>query len=474
MRKNISQIGMTYQFLNKEGVFDLKNIAQEYRLQQEDLTKSELWGNDRYLEKSSDSRGNVITPSTGTSQECSIWSINHYLGLNRHPYVIQKAKEALDVYGTGCGTSAMSGGHSQLHKNLQKRFGRILGKEECLLFSTGYTVNSGTIPALCRGNETLIIIDRDCHASIIQGCKASQSKFIPFKHNSVQDLEDKLIRFSSEYVNILVVVESAYSMEGDVAPLKEIVSLKQKYNFLLYVDEAHTFGFYGERGAGLCNELGVTDDVDFIMTTLSKSTAGIGGILATSKDFSSFLRWSSSFLFQAAIPPADVAVVDACLDLIENEPTIIESLWKKTHYLRQQLIDLGFDVGHSESPILPVYVRNSDILKKMEKELFEHGIFVLGVPYPVVKASEVRFRFIVNNSHTKEDINELIGVLCKLGVKYGLIEDVQLGNLKPKDTIAQRKEKLKKVMKNQVDKEVDEVKEENQKVKKNIISIDLA
>ena len=466
MRNDIPQIGMTYQILNKEGVSDLKLIAKEYRLQQEYLAKSALWGNDRYLEGSSDSRANVITPSTRASRECSIWSINHYLGLNRHPYVIQKAKDALDIYGTGCGTSAMSGGHSQLHKKLQIRFGKILGKEECLLFSTGYTVNSGTIPALCRGNETLIIIDRDCHASIIQGCKASQSKFLPFKHNSVKDLADKLERFSAGYANILVIVESAYSMEGDVAPLKEIVALKKKHNFLLYVDEAHTFGFYGEKGAGFCNEMGITDEVDFIMTTLSKSTAGIGGVLATSKDFSVMLRFSSAYTFQASIPPADVAVVDACLDLIENEPAIIESLWLKTSYLRQELIGLGFDVGQSESPIVPVYVRDSNILKKMEKELFEDGIFTVAVQNPAVKPSEVRFRFIVNNSHTREDINELVGILCKLGVKYGLIEDVQLGNLKPKDTIAQRKEKLKKVMKKQVGKEVDKSKEENQKVEK--------
>ncbi len=230
------------------------------------------------------------------------------------------------------------------------------------------------------------------------------------------------MRFAGKHVNILVVTEAAYSMEGDIAPLQEIVELKKKHNFLLYVDEAHTFGFYGKNGAGICNELNIVDDVDFIMTTLSKSTAGIGGILATSKEFSSMLRWSSPYLFQAPIPPADVAVVDACLDLIENEPEIVTALWKKTNYLRQTLIDLGFDVGKSESSIIPVFVRDSEILKKMEKELFEQGIFTLAIQFPVVKVSESRFRFIVNNSHTKEDIDHLIGVLYKLGKKHGLID----------------------------------------------------
>jgi 7-keto-8-aminopelargonate synthetase-like enzyme len=283
MRKDIPQIGMTYQILNKDGIYDLRAIAKEFYEQKTHLDKLGQWTHDRYLKQSSHARGKVRTESSPYFKDCSVWSINHYLGLNRHPYVIKKAQEATAIYGTGCGTSAMSGGHSQLHKNLEKRFAQILCKEECLLFPTGFTANTGTIAALCKGSETLIIIDRDSHASIIDGCRASQSKYIPFKHNSVQDLEQKLKRYSTKYVNLLVVIESAYSMEGDIAPLEKIVALKDKYNFLLYVDEAHTFGFYGKNGSGLCNQLGVADDVDFIMTTLSKSTASIGGIILSAR-----------------------------------------------------------------------------------------------------------------------------------------------------------------------------------------------
>jgi glycine C-acetyltransferase len=422
MRKDIPQIGMTYQILNKDGIYDLRAIAKEFYEQKTHLDKLGQWTHDRYLKQSSHARAKVRTESSPNFKACSIWSINHYLGLNRHPYVIKKAQEATALYGTGCGTSAMSGGHSQLHKDLQKRFAQILSKEECLLFPTGFTANTGTIAALCKGSETLIIIDRDSHASIIDGCRASQSKYIPFKHNSVQDLEQKLKRYSTKHVNLLVVIESAYSMEGDIAPLEKIVALKEKYNFLLYVDEAHTFGFYGENGSGLCNHLGMADDVDFIMTTLSKSTASIGGIVATSKEFATFLRWSTSYLFQAAIPAADVAVANACLDLISTQPEMIESLWAKTHYLRQRLLDLGFDIGKSESPVIPVYIRDSDILKKMEKELYKQGVFTIAIQYPIVKVSEVRFRFIVNNSHTQRDIDHLISVLYDLGIKYNLIK----------------------------------------------------
>ena len=422
MRKDIPQIGMTYQVLNRDGVFNIREIAKEYYAQQTHLDEMEQWTHDRYLKQSSHARALVRSPSANEFKDCSVWSINHYLGLNSHPYVIEKAKEATELYGTGCGTSAMSGGHSQLHKDLQERFAKVFSKEECILFPTGFTANSGTIAALCKGGETLIIIDRDSHASIIDGCRASGSRFIPFKHNSIQDLENKVKKFSGKHINLLVFVESAYLMEGDIAPLKKIVELKKKYGFLLYVDEAHTFGFYGEKGRGLCNQLGIADDVDFIMTTLSKSTASMGGVVATSKEFASFLRWSTAYLFQAAIPAADVAVADACLDLMSNEPEIIQSLWDKTHYLRQKLVDLGFDIGKSESPIVPLFVRDSDILKKMEKELYEEGVFTIAIQYPVVKASEVRFRFIVNNSHAIEDIDHLVDILSKLGKKHGLIK----------------------------------------------------
>jgi 7-keto-8-aminopelargonate synthetase-like enzyme len=161
MRQDIPQIAMTYQIMNRDGIYDLKEIAAEYQAQQQHLASRQQWGYDRYLKNSSDANAEVCTPSSQESRQCSVWSINHYLGLNRHPYVIQKAQKALEIYGTGCGTSAMSGGHSQLHKDLQIRFAKIFSKEEALLFPTGFTANSGTISALCRGSETLILIDRD-------------------------------------------------------------------------------------------------------------------------------------------------------------------------------------------------------------------------------------------------------------------------------------------------------------------------
>lgn len=418
---NIPQIGMTRAVLNSCGVHDTSDIAMQYLIQQENLYPSNEWAHDRYLEGGSSAVSVVCSDYNKTKRLCSIWSINHYLGLNRHPYVIEKTISAVRNYGTGCGTSAMSGGHSEMHKALQTRLACFLGKEDAIIFPTGFTANSGAISILCRDPETLILIDRYCHASIIDGCKMSGAKYLPFKHNSIKDLEVKLRKLHGKYKNIFIIVESVYSMEGDIAPLKDIIALKTKYEFYLYVDEAHSFGIYGCKGQGLVNKLSLSDDVDFIMTTLSKSTASIGGVIAAKREFCCMLKWSNSYLFQASIPVSNVATINACLDLLENEDAGLSELWSKTNYFRKHLIDMGFDIGCGESPIVPVYIRDDVILKKMEKELFDNGIFTLAIQYPIVKQNEVRFRFIVNNSHSRDDIDHLLKTLKLLGAKYGII-----------------------------------------------------
>ncbi len=421
MKYDIPQIGMTRQILNSNNVFNINEIANEYYRQQQLQTDVGEWSYDRYQHDGSSGNSVVCSPGSSDSKHCSIWSVNHYLGLNRHPYVINKVVETVKKYGTGSGTSAMSGGHSHLHKDLQIRLADFLDKEEVLLFPTGFTANIGALSAICHGRETLILLDKDCHASIIDGCKASGAKYLPFKHNSINDLEKKLDTYKSRYINIVVIIEGVYSMAGDVSPIERIVKLKEKFEFLLYVDEAHSFGFYGKNGGGLCNKFGVTKNVDFIMTTLSKSTASIGGLIATSKAFCSLLRWSTAYMFQASIPPADVAAINACLDLFEKDSTLVDQLWDKVRYFRKELEKLGFDTGSGESPIVPAYIRHYPTLKKMEYELFERNIFTLAIPYPAVKATEVRFRFIVNNSHSFGDINYVVTVLRELGIKHGLI-----------------------------------------------------
>lgn len=420
--KDLQQISLTRRLLEREGISDLDTIARGYGTVWEAQNSRREYYYDYYTECGSDAAGIIISDEQGIRQDCVIWSVNHYLALNRHPYVISRAQQALEVFGTGSGTSAASGGHSSLHQKIQRRLANLLGKESALLYSTGFTANLGAIAGITGVGNHLVLIDREAHASLIEGCRLSRCKYLPFRHNSIADLERKLNTYGKRYDNVLVIVESAYSMSGDEAPLAEIVELKKKYGFRLYVDEAHSFGFYGKQGSGMCSQLGIQDDVDFIMTTLSKSTASIGGVVAMNNDIRVFLTWeSNAYLFQAAISPVDAAAIDASLDIIENEPEHAKSLWEKNTYFRTQLLQQGFNLGLSKSPVIPIYVGDSEKLYLMGKELFKNGIFTVPVTYPAVHYDESRFRFIVNNSHTYDQIDYTVKILSILGRKYGII-----------------------------------------------------
>lgn len=329
-------------------------------------------------------------------------------------------------YGTGSGTSALSGGMSTLHKLLEQKLQQLIGKESVLLFPTGFTTNLGCLSAL-PGKKDLIIFDRECHASIIDGVKLSGKKWVTFKHNNLRDLEQKLSKYSCEYQNIFVVVESAYSMSGDLAPLQGIVALKQKYKFLVYVDEAHTFGIYGKNGAGYCEHLGIVEEIDFIAATLSKATASIGGFVALKSKYVPLLHWrATTYTFQACLTPGDAAAILASLEEIENDPAIIESLHKNNQYMRRRLKSAGFDLGTSASPIIPIFISDVEKLQAFNKELYSRGIFSVSIFYPVVKPHEGRIRFVVSAAHTIEQIDTTVNILHELGLKYGVIKQAMV------------------------------------------------
>lgn len=414
------QIGLVRKRCSDKGITKIGDVATAYESLRQIQVKSGSWCYENYTENGSHSSGIVCSEATNASQACVIWPINHYLGLNRHPDVVNAAINALQKYGTGCGTSAMSGGHNFLHKELESRLAKVMCKEAAILFPTGYSANLGAISGLAKTGNTVVFFDRECHASIIDGIKLAGCKYIPFKHNNVSDLEKKLQSYALEYENVFVIVESVYSMTGEEAPLQEIVSLKKRFSFYFFVDEAHTFGLYDV--GGLCRQLGISSDVDFVMTTLSKSTASIGGVVATSRKFMTLLQVeANAYLFQAALTPADAATILAALDIIETTPELVRSVWHKTNYLRSALITRGFDIGEGKSPIVPVYIRDSAILLSMGQDLFKLGVFTTSVAYPVVKHSEVRFRFIVNESHTYEQIDYTVTMLTELGKKYGVV-----------------------------------------------------
>jgi len=415
-------ISLLRQDLKSKGIVNISTVAEHMTALQDIQIRDGIYSYDRYLNNSSNSNADISSFLSGdTRDDCIVWCVNHYLGLNRHPEVIKATRNALDKFGTGSGTSAMSGGLSSLHIDLINKLQNMFNKECAMLFPTGYSANLGAISSIVTKDD-LIIIDRDCHASIIDGCKLSGAKLVPFKNNDVGDLERKIDRFSKNYPNTIVIVESAYSMTGNLAPLKDYVELKKKHDFLLYVDEAHTFGIYGDQGRGYCQQLGILDSVDFIMGTLSKSTASIGGFVVSDKKYRPVMKfYSNAYLFQATIPPANAATILAAIEVFENNPELIDSLHHLNSYFRNKLTVLGFDLGQSESPVIPIYIENPSILFEMGKRLYEEGIFSVTVTYPAVKPKEGRIRFIVSTNHTTDQIDRTVDTLEKLGRELKII-----------------------------------------------------
>lgn len=417
----MDSVALVKKHLNLEGIHSFEAIADAMHLHKQQQVQSGLYSQDRFTLEGSDTEALVVSPDTGKSAHCILWCLNHYTSLNRNPAVIQRVAEAVQTYGTGSGTSALSGGMSSLHKAVESRLATLVGKQRAMLFPTGYTANLGVLSAL-PSKKDFLLIDREVHASIIDGIKLSGRKFASFRHNSVEDLERKLQKYRHRYDNVIIVVESAYSMSGDLAPLVDIVALKRKYQCHLYVDEAHTFGIYGEKGAGYCQQLGISDDVDFIMSTLSKATASVGGFVACHEKYISLLEWSAnSFIFQACLPPGDAAAILASLDELEKNSHILTELHAKNAYMRARLVMAGFDLGTSESPIIPIFISNPETLLRFNKSLFEAGIFSVSIVYPAVKPTEGRIRLILNAAHTYEQIDHTVTVLKKLGKAYGLL-----------------------------------------------------
>ena len=406
--------------LKSKGITSIRDIAGYFELVMDKQSHNGASSYTRYPNLSSGSEGQITDFLSKKSNHCILWCVNHYTGLNRHPLVQKAGKDAIDKYGTGGGTSAVSGGLCQLHIDLMDKLSALVEKPTALLYPTGYSANTGALSALA-GEGDLILFDRDCHASIIDGCRLSTAKFMPFRHNDVNDLYKKLSRYVNRYENIFVVIESAYSMTGNISPIKEIVELKKQYDFLLYVDEAHTFGIYGQAGAGYCQEQGVSKEVDFIMGTLSKSTASMGGFVATDRCFFPLLGTANPYVFQASIPPSAAASIIASLDVLREQPGIAKRIHGLNALFRKKLLESGFELGQSKSPIIPVYINDLNKLYKMSSDCFDEGIFSVSVFYPAVKPNEGRMRFIVTASHTEEQIEKTVEVLVRLGSKYGII-----------------------------------------------------
>ncbi len=344
---------------------------------------------------------------------------NNYLGLTSHPKIKEAAIAAINKYGSGTAGSRFLNGTLDIHLELEEKLADFVGKEDAITFSTGFQTNLGAIGGIV-GRKDCIIIDEQDHASLIDGTRLSFGKVYKYKHNDMESLEKVLIK-QTDYDLKIIIMDGIFSMEGDIAKLDIIVGLAKKHNAIIMVDDAHGLGVLGKNGRGTANHFGVTDDVELITGTFSKSLATVGGFIAATKEVIDFLRHTArSFIFSASLPPAATASVIAALDVIEETPEIVDHLWENTDLSIKLFNHYGIDIGKSETPIIPIYVRDNEKTFILTKMLLEQGVFVNPVISPAVPPEHSLLRFSLMSTHTKDQIEYTIEKIYTTGKQIGI------------------------------------------------------
>ena len=332
---------------------------------------------------------------------------NSYLGLTNHPKIKEAAKAAIEKYGTGCAGSRFLNGSLDIHLKLENRLAEYVGKEAAVLFSTGFQVNLGVISCLLDRNDYLLLDEYD-HASIIDGSRLAFARTIKYAHNDMQDLRRKLSRLPEDAAK-LIVSDGIFSMEGDLVNLPEMVEIANEFGANIMMDDAHSLGVIGFNGSGTASHFNLTEDVDLIMGTFSKSLASLGGFIAGSTETIEYIKHRArSLMFSASMPPSAVASVIAALDIIESEPERIDKLWANTEYAKKLLLNAGFDIGHSNSPIIPIYIRDNTKTFMITNILQQNGVFVNPVVSPAVPSDSSLIRFSLMATHSFEQIESAI------------------------------------------------------------------
>lgn len=368
----------------------------------------------------------AITSKQGTEVDMEghrvlMFGSNAYTGLTGDQRVIDAAHAALDKYGSGCAGSRFLNGTLDLHLQLEKELAEFVGKDNALCFSTGFSVNQGVLAMVVGRNDYIICDDRD-HASIVDGRRLSFATQLHYKHNDMEDLERILQNLPHDAIK-LIVVDGVFSMEGDLAKLPEIVELKHKYNCSIMVDEAHGIGVFGRQGRGVCDHFGLTDEVDLIMGTFSKSLASIGGFIAGDADTINYLKHSCrTFIFSASDTPAATAAALEALHIIQQEPERLEALWDVTRYALKRFREEGFEIGETESPIIPLYVRDAEKTFVVTKMAYDAGVFINPVIPPACAPQDTLVRFALMATHTKEQVEKAVVILKKIFVEEGIIK----------------------------------------------------
>ena len=367
-----------------------------------------------------------ITSKQGTEvamggHEVLMFGSNAYTGLTGDQRVINAAKAALDKYGSGCAGSRFLNGTLDLHVQLEKELAKFVHKDDTLCFSTGFSVNAGVL-AVVVGRGDYIICDNRDHASIVDGRRLSFARQLHYKHNDMEDLENILKGLPQDAIK-LIVVDGVFSMEGDLANLPKIVELKHKYNCSIMVDEAHGIGVFGDHGRGVCDHFGLTDEVDLIMGTFSKSMASIGGFIASDADTINYLRHTCrTYIFSASNTPAATAAALEALHILQQEPERIEKLWDVTKYALKRFREEGFEIGETESPIIPLYVHDVEKTFIVTAQAYERGVFINPVIPPACAPQDTLVRFALMATHTKEQVERAVNILKGIFVELDIIK----------------------------------------------------
>ncbi|HEY5792087.1 MAG TPA: aminotransferase class I/II-fold pyridoxal phosphate-dependent enzyme [Chthoniobacterales bacterium] len=394
---------------------DLTQKCREYR----DSADARAQGFYPYFRRIDDTAGNHVL-CDGASK--IMIGSNNYLGLAQDERVVEAACAAVRRFGSGCTGSRLLNGNIQLHEQLEEALAEFLQRESVLLFSTGFFANQGALATLTEDDDA-ILCDRENHASIIDGCQFAPARLVPFRHNSAASLRNRLKRLP-EAAGKLVVLDGVFSMSGDIADLPSILGVAKEFGALTYVDEAHALGVLGPLGRGTAHHFGVNDDVDLVMGTFSKSLGSMGGFIAGSKEAIEYLRHKARcFIFTASLAPAVAGGVLKALEIMQAEPERIDALWRNTRKMHEGFKQIGFKIGTTQTPIVPILIGSEAQAFIFTQRLYEEGIFATPAIYPAVRYGEAIVRTSYMSSHTESDLDRVLSIFEKLAKELGTFDD---------------------------------------------------
>jgi glycine C-acetyltransferase len=351
---------------------------------------------------------------------------NNYLGLTTHPKLREAALQATRKYGVGSGAVRTIAGTMTLHMQLEERIARFKNVEACVVFQSGFTANAGTVSAVL-GKDDFIISDELNHASIIDGCRLSRAKILVFRHKDLAHAEEQLASLKNQPGRKLLITDGVFSMDGDIGPLPELCDLAEKYGAIMMVDDAHASGVLGRNGRGTIDHFGVHGRVDIQVGTLSKAIGALGGYVCGTRDLIEFLyHRGRPFLFSTSHPPSVAATCIAAFDVLEQEPERIEQLWTNTNFFKRELGGFGFNIGgvntpKSETPITPIITGEGRLAMEFSRELFKEGVMATGIAFPTVPEGKARIRTIVTATHTRDELEQALGTMKRVGKRLGII-----------------------------------------------------